>query len=34
METMKIISPYFENEIFAGVRVCAGDEDFVLAFPS
>ena len=32
METTKIISPYFENGIFAGVRVCVGDEDFVI-FP-
>ena len=31
METTKIISPYFENGIFAGVRVCVGDEDFVIA---
>ena len=31
METTKIISPYFENGVFAGVRVCAGDEDFVIA---
>ena len=28
---MKIISPYFENGVFAGVRVCVGDEDFVIA---
>lgn len=31
METKKIISPYFEDEEFAGVRVCVGDEDFVIA---
>lgn len=31
METTKIISPYFENGIFAGVRVCVGDEDFVIS---
>ena len=31
METTKIISPYFENGAFAGVRVCVGDEDFVIA---
>lgn len=31
METNKIISPYFENGTFAGVRVCIGDEDFVIA---
>ena len=31
METNKIISPYFENGAFAGVRVCIGDEDFVIA---
>ena len=27
----KIISPYFENGVFAGVRVTLGDEDFVIA---
>lgn len=27
----KIISPYFENGVFAGVRVTIGDEDFVIA---
>ena len=26
-----IISPYFENGVFAGVRVTLGDEDFVIA---
>ena len=26
-----IISPYFENVVFAGVRVTLGDEDFVIA---
>ena len=31
METTKIISPYFENGVFAGVRVTLGDEDFVIA---
>ena len=31
METNKIISPYFEDGTFAGVRVCIGDEDFVIA---
>ena len=31
MEPNKIISPYFENGTFAGVRVCIGDEDFVIA---
>ena len=31
METNKIISPYFKNGTFAGVRVCIGDEDFVIA---
>ena len=31
MKTTKIISPYFENEVFAGVRVTLGDEDFVIA---
>lgn len=31
MEHNKIISPYFENGEFAGVRVCIGDEDFIIA---
>ena len=31
METNKIISPYFENGTFAGVRVCVADEDFIIA---
>ena len=33
METNKnkIVLPYFENGIFAGVRVTLGDEDFVIA---
>lgn len=31
MEHNKIISPYFEDGVFAGVRVCIGDEDFVIA---
>lgn len=31
MKTTKIISPCFENEVFAGVRVTLGDEDFVIA---
>ena len=31
METDKIISPYFENGVFAGVRVCVADEVFVIA---
>ena len=31
METTKVITPYFEDEAFAGVRVCLGDEDFVIA---
>ena len=31
MKTTKIISPYFENGVFAGVRVTHGDEDFVIA---
>lgn len=31
METNKIISPYFENGTFTGVRVRIGDEDFVIA---
>lgn len=31
MGTKKIISPYFEDGKFAGVRVCVGDEDFAIA---
>ena len=31
METTKVITPYFEDGAFAGVRVCLGDEDFVIA---
>ena len=31
METTKLIIPYFENGTFTGVRVCIGDEDFVIA---
>ena len=31
MKTTKIISPYFENGVFAGVRVTLGDEDLVIA---
>ena len=31
MEKNAIISPYFENEVFAGVRVTSEDEDFVIA---
>ena len=31
METNKIISPYFEDGVFTGVRICVGDEDFVIA---
>ena len=31
METTKVITPYFEDGVFAGVRVCVGDEDFVIA---
>ena len=31
MATNEIISPYFENGVFAGVRVTLGDEDFVIA---
>ena len=27
----EIISPYFENGVFAGVRVTLGDDDFVIA---
>ena len=31
MATNEIVSPYFEDGKFAGVRVCVGDEDFVIA---
>ena len=31
MAKNEIISPYFENGVFAGVRVALGDEDFVIA---
>ena len=31
MKTTKIISPCFENGVFAGVRVTLGDEDFIIA---
>ena len=31
MEKNTIISPYFENGAFAGVRVTSEDEDFVIA---
>ena len=31
MRTTKLITPYFENNEFAGVRVTLGDEDFVIA---
>ena len=31
METTKVIAPYFEDGEFAGVRICIGDEDFVIA---
>lgn len=31
METNGIVSPYFENGVFAGARVTIGDEDFVIA---
>lgn len=31
MATNKIVSPYFENGVFAGVRVTLGGEDFVIA---
>ena len=31
MKAKEIISPYFEDGAFAGVRVCIGDEDFVIA---
>ena len=32
MAKNEIISPYFENGVFAGVRVTLGDEDFVEDF--
>ena len=31
MATNEIVSPYFEDGKFAGVRVCVGGEDFVIA---
>ena len=31
MRTTKLITPCFEDGTFAGVRVCIGDEDFVIA---
>ena len=31
MAKNEIISPYFENGVFAGIRVTLGDEDFVIA---
>ena len=31
METTKVIAPYFEDGAFAGVRICIGDEDFIIA---
>ena len=31
MRTKKLITPYFEDGEFAGVRVTLGDEDFVIA---
>ena len=31
MKTNGIVSPYFENGVFAGARVTIGDEDFVIA---
>ena len=31
MKTTKLITPCFKNGEFAGVRVCIGDEDFVIA---
>ena len=31
METTKVITPYFENGVFTGVRVTFEDEDFVIA---
>lgn len=31
MKTTKVITPYFEDGVFAGVRVTLGDEDFVIA---
>ena len=30
MEINEIISPYFEDGVFTGVRVTVGDEDFVI----
>ena len=30
MEKNTVISPYFENGIFAGVRVTSVDEDFLM----
>ncbi len=31
MKTTKLITPCFKDGEFAGVRVCIGDEDFVIA---
>ena len=31
MATDEIVSPYVEDGKFAGVRVCVGGEDFVIA---
>lgn len=31
MRTTKLITPYFKDGEFDGVRVCIGDEDFVIA---
>ena len=31
MATNEIVSPYFEDGKFAGVRVCVGGEDFAIA---
>lgn len=31
MRTTKVITTYFEDGEFAGVRVCIGDEDFIIA---
>ena len=31
MAKNEVISPYFDNGVFAGVRVTLGDEDFVIA---
>ena len=31
MITNEMISPCFENEVFTGVRICLGDEDFIIA---